>query len=42
MFAQPPTFGFERISEIEMGKNVPGVLRAAAPDSQLLDGESKR
>lgn len=40
--AQPPTLGLERISEIEIGKNVPGVLRAAEPDSQLLDGESKR
>lgn len=40
--AQPPTLGFERISEIEMGKNVPGVLSAALPDSQLLDGDPKR
>ena len=40
--AQPLTLGLERISEIEIGKNVPGVLRAAEPDSQLLDGESKR
>ena len=39
---QPLTFGFERISEIEMGKNVPGVASAALPESQLLDGDPKR
>jgi len=41
-FAQPPTFGLDRISEMEIGKKVPGLVTATELGSQLLDGDPKR